>query len=63
MSIGREYPENQGIQDMKAEEILPFLCGGFSRHVRRLVGQHGMEFTNKKCIPLGVGITRIFQMT
>ena len=62
MSVGHEHPKNQGIKGTKTNEILPFLCGGFSKHLRRFVSQHDMAFVNKKCISLGVGITQVFQM-
>jgi hypothetical protein len=62
MSVGHEHPKNQGIKGTKTNEILPFLCGGFSKHLRRFVSQHDMAFANKKCISLGVGITQVFQM-
>lgn len=62
MSIGHEHPKNHGIKGTKTDEILPFLCGGFSKHLRRFVSQHAMAFANKKCISLGVDITQVFQM-
>lgn len=62
MSIGHKHLKNHGIKGTKTDEILPFLCGGFSKHLRRFASQHDMAFTNKERISLGVGITQVFQM-
>jgi hypothetical protein len=63
MSVNHEHTKNQEIKGTKTDEILPFLCGGFSKHLRRLVGQHDATFANQKCISLGVCITHMFHMT
>jgi hypothetical protein len=63
MPINHEHTKKHEIKGTRTDEILPFLCGGFSKHLRRLVGQHDTILANKKSISLGVGITRMFQMT
>jgi hypothetical protein len=63
MSVDHDHTKNQEIKGTRTGEILPFLCGGFSKHLRRFVGQHDATFANQKCISLGVGITDMFQMT